>query len=59
MAYSSITKPGDHFNTLTWTGNGSTPRTLSGLDFQPDWIWGKRRDDAAGHNLIDSVREEL
>ena len=56
MAYSSITKPGDHFNTLTWTGNGSTPRTLSGLDFQPDWIWGKRRDDAAGHNLIDSVR---
>ena len=56
MSYSTIDKPSDYFETLIWTGNGNTPRTLSGLDFQPDWIWGKRRDDAAGHNLIDAVR---
>jgi len=56
MAYTTIDKPSDYFETLIWTGNGNTPRTLSGLDFQPDWIWGKRRDDAAGHNLIDAVR---
>ena len=33
MAYTTIDKPTDYFETLTWTGNGNTPRTISGLDF--------------------------
>ena len=56
MAYTTIDNPTSFFETLTWTGDGTSPRTLSGLQFQPDWVWGKRRDDAAGHNLFDSVR---
>ena len=56
MAYTTIDNPALFFETLTWTGDGTSPRTLSGLQFQPDWVWGKRRDDAAGHNLFDSVR---
>ena len=55
MAYSSITKPSDYFDTTLITGNGST-QNITGLGFQPDWIWMKRRN-ATGHNrLIDSVR---
>ena len=56
MAYTTIDDPTLYFETLTWTGDGNTPRTLTGLDFQADMIWSKRRDDAAGHNLLDSVR---
>ena len=56
MAYTTIDNPALFFQTLLWTGDGTSPRTLSGLNFQPDWVWGKRRDDAAGHNLFDSVR---
>ena len=56
MAYTTIDNPALFFKTLLWTGDGTSPRTLSGLDFQPDWVWGKRRDDAAGHNIFDSVR---
>ena len=55
MAYSSIVKPTEYFDTTLITGNGST-QNITGLEFQPDWIWYKRRN-ATGHNrLIDSVR---
>ena len=30
MAYSSVTKPEDHFNTVLWTGN-NTARTITGV----------------------------
>ena len=29
---------------------------MTGVGFQPDLVWIKRRDSAAGHNLFDSVR---
>jgi len=54
--YTTIDDPAEYFETLIWTGDGNTPRSLTGLDFQPNMIWSKRRDDAAGHNLLDSVR---
>ena len=56
MAYTTIDDPTLYFETLIWTGDGNTPRSLSGLDFQPNMVWSKRRDDAAGHNVLDSVR---
>ncbi len=52
----ALNDPTLYFETLIWTGDGNTPRSLSGLDFQPDMVWSKRRDDAAGHNVLDSVR---
>ena len=51
-----IDKPNQYFNTLTYTGDGVSPKTITGVGFQPDWLWVKRRNDAAGHNLYDAVR---
>jgi hypothetical protein len=56
MAYSSIVKPTDYFNTKLYTGNGGT-NAITGVGFQPDWVWVKDRG-RAGYNHIanDSVR---
>ena len=56
MAYSTINKHTDYFNTILWTGNTSTTRSFTGVGFQPDWVWGKQRNTARGHQLMDSVR---
>jgi len=57
MAYSSITKPEDHFNTKLYTGNATNPTTISGIGFQPDWVWTKlRAGGTEGHRLCDAVR---
>ena len=55
MAYTTINKSTDHFNTKLYTGNGST-QSITGVGFQPDWVWIKRRDSAASHELHDAVR---
>jgi hypothetical protein len=49
------TRANKYFDILTYTGNGGT-QTLTGLNFQPDLVWGKARSDAINHNLFDSVR---
>jgi hypothetical protein len=41
---------------LTWSGNNASPRSFTGLNFSPDFVWIKSRSDAAGHGLYDSVR---
>ena len=35
-----INKPGLHFNTKLYTGNGST-HAITGVGFQPDFVWIK------------------
>ena len=45
----------DYFNTVLYTGNGST-QSVTGAGFQPDWVWLKARNFASGHALFDSVR---
>jgi hypothetical protein len=48
----------DNFAPVLYTGNGGT-QSISSLDFQPDWVWVKRRDSGVGntaHLLFDSVR---
>ena len=40
---------------LTWTGTGGG-RTLSGLNFSPDLVWGKSRSAAYNHQLYDVIR---
>jgi len=55
MAYSSIVKPSDYFNTVLYTGNGGT-QTISGVGFQPDFTWVKGRDYAYYHYLQDAIR---
>jgi hypothetical protein len=58
---STIEKGSDYFNTVLYTGNGST-QSITGVGFQPDWTWIKNRDAADAHVLTDAVRgatEEL
>jgi len=46
-----------HFNTILYTGNGSaTTRSLTGVGFQPDFVWKKIRSSADHHWLHDAVR---
>ena len=55
MAYTTINKPSDYFNTVNYTGTGAT-QTISGIGHQPDWIWTKGKSAYYEHNLRDSVR---
>jgi hypothetical protein len=51
-----ITKPNQHFDVLTYAGSASN-QTISGLNFQPDFIWFKERTtNGIPHNLFDSAR---
>ena len=51
----TIKKPNQYFDTLLYTGNGSSPRTISGLEFQPDFVWLKDRSASNWHRLQNSV----
>jgi len=55
MAYTTIKKPSDYFNTKLYTGNGST-QSITGVGFQPDWLWLKSRSQAVNHYVFDAVR---
>ena len=55
MAYTTINKPSDYFNTKLYTGNGGT-NAITGVGFQPDWLWLKKRNSSANHFLFDAVR---
>jgi len=56
MAYTTIDKSDDYFNTLIYTGNGTSGRSVTGVGFQPDWVWIKNRSDGDPHKLFDVVR---
>ena len=56
MAYSSIAKPSDYFNTVLYTGDGTSPKSITGVGFQPDWVWIKNRSSTPDHKLHDRVR---
>ena len=56
MAYSSITKPGLHFKPVTFTGNTSAGHAITGVGFQPDWVWLKTVDSSNNHTIFDVVR---
>ena len=40
----TILLPNKHFDTLLYSGNGGTVQidAITGLDFQPDWVWLKK-----------------
>lgn len=46
-----------HFNPYLYTGDGSaSTRSFTGMGFQPDFIWKKKRSGADHHWLHDAVR---
>ena len=58
LATPSITDGSAHFQPTIYTGNGSTLEVnqSGNSTFQPDWVWGKRRNGAESHALFDAVR---
>jgi len=60
MAYTTIDDPSAHFQTTLWTGDGSSPRTITNdgnSNLQPDLVWHKNRSDSGrSHYLHDSSR---
>jgi len=54
MAYTTINKPSDYFNTVLYTGT-QTQQTIN-VSFQPDFVWIKSRSNTQVHALFDAVR---
>ena len=54
MAY-AIKKGSDYFNTVTYTGNG-TSQSITGVGFSPDLVWVKNRNSTQDHSVYDTVR---
>mgnify|MGYP003120812339 FL=1 len=52
MAYTTIDNPFKFFNTVLYTGAN---QSITGVNFQPDWVWIKERDSGY-HAIFDSVR---
>ena len=48
-------QPSDFFNTVLWTGTGVS-NAITDVGFQPDFVWGKKRNAAYFPGLFDSVR---
>jgi hypothetical protein len=58
MAYSTIDKPSSYFNTVLYTGTGSS-QSITGVGFKPDLVYVKVRNDANVPIVFDSVRGVL
>ena len=50
--------PTDHFNTVLYTGDGQTTKSVT-VGFEPDFTWIKSRSTTGHHSLIDSVRGDV
>ncbi len=57
MAYidSNLNDPSLFFNTVLYTGNGST-QSITGVGFSPSFVWIKSRNDTNEHYLFDIIR---
>tara|TARA_B100000029_G_scaffold461802_1_gene493825 strand:+ start:1485 stop:2531 length:1047 start_codon:yes stop_codon:yes gene_type:complete len=56
MAFTTINKSTDYYNTsVQWSGNDST-QTISGVGLQPDLTWVKAINDTTPWGSLDSVR---
>ena len=50
-----ILRPKKHFGAIAYTGEGGT-QSVTGLEFQPDLVWIRRRNSTNSHQVYDSVR---
>ena len=56
---STVADGSDYQDTLLYTGNGASSRTISGLSFSPDFLWIKVRNNTGGDfspRVMDAVR---
>ena len=47
--------PEDYFNTVLYSGNGST-NAITGVGFQPNFTWFKSRSGTTSHHIADVIR---
>ena len=48
-------QPSDYFNTKLYTGNNTSTNAITGVGFQPDFLWIKPRNMANDHRLHSSL----
>ena len=48
--------PKEHFNTMLYTGDGSSSKNITGVGFDADFVWIKQRSGPYSHVLGDAVR---
>ena len=58
MAYTTIDDPTIHFNTVLFTGTASGNKAVTGVGFQPDFVWTKNRVDAYGTVIVVNFGQE-
>jgi hypothetical protein len=51
----TVVQGDEHFNTVIYTGDGSNPRGITGVGFQPDFVWLKNRSAGWGNRLSNAV----
>jgi hypothetical protein len=52
----TATQAGKFFNPVIYSGDGTNNRTISGVGFQPDFVWLKTRNIGFSHLLYDVIR---
>jgi len=45
----------EYFNTVTYSGDNSSPRTVSTVGFQSDFVWVKNRTDTGPYHMLTDV----
>ena len=55
MAFTTINKSTDYFNTVIYTGNGASNRAVTS-GFATDFVWIKNRGTTDDHVLFDKIR---
>tara|TARA_R100001163_G_C5055142_1_gene191617 strand:+ start:822 stop:1892 length:1071 start_codon:yes stop_codon:yes gene_type:complete len=55
MAYTTVDKPALYNSSKLWTGTGAE-NAITGVGFQPDFVWIKQRDFTRNHNEFDAIR---
>ena len=55
MAYTTIDKSSLHMNTKLYVGDGTSTQAITGVGFQPDWVWIKDRDASHDHYSFQSI----
>ena len=51
----SLIDPKKHFDILLYTGNGASDHVITGLEFQPDFVWIKSRTNTRQGQISNSV----
>ena len=52
----TILLPNEHFNTVIYSGDGNSTKSITGVGFKADWLWLKGRNTSYSHLLYDAVR---